>query len=140
MSDRKCARALIEAARRDIEVLHLMLEHEGGSDEVFGFHVQQAAEKLLKAKLAIEGRRFPLTHDLELLAESFDLGELDIRGLLEFTPFAVVHRYEALAGRSLPLERDRATADLEALRTLVSRMFTTGPHAADSPTAKPGQR
>ena len=129
MSDRKCARAWIEAARRDIEVLHLMVEHEGGSDEVFGFHVQQATEKLLKARMALDGKQYPLTHDLESLAESIDPSEvdIDIRGLLQFTPFAVIHRYEALAGRSLPLDRDRATALLEGLSTLVSRTLTTDP-------------
>ncbi|MDE0103643.1 MAG: HEPN domain-containing protein [Bryobacterales bacterium] len=140
MSDRKCARALIEAARRDIEVLHLMLEHEGGSDEVFGVHVQQAAEKLLKARLAIEGVRFSVTHDLESLAESFDPSGVDIRRLLEFTPFAVVHGYEALAGRSLPLERDRATAVLEDLSTLVSRMLAADPDSIAPRVAQRGQR
>ena len=127
MSDRKCAQALIEAARRGIEVLQLMVEHEGGSDEVFGFHVQQATEKLLKARMALDGKQYPLTHDLESLAESFDQSEVDIRGLLQFTPFAVIHRCEALAGRSLPLDRDRATALLEGLSTQVSRTLTTDP-------------
>lgn len=127
MSDRKCARALIEAARRDIEVLHLMVEHEGGSDKVFGFHVQQATEKLLEAGIALQGTQYHLTHDLKALAGSFDQSEVDIRGLLQFTPFAVIHRYEALAGRSLPLDRDCATALLEGLSTLVFKTLTTDP-------------
>ena len=65
MSDLRCASTLVEAADRDVEVVLLMLEHRGGSDQVFGFHVQQAVEKLLKAWLAIRGERHPHTHDLQ---------------------------------------------------------------------------
>ena len=36
------------------------------ADEIFGFHVQQATEKLLKAWLASLGEAYPLSHDLHL--------------------------------------------------------------------------
>ena len=49
MSDLKCAQALVLAAERDLELVQLMLEHGAGAEEVFGFHVQQAVEELLKA-------------------------------------------------------------------------------------------
>ena len=39
------------------------------ADEIFGFHVQQAAEKLLRAWLALLGEVYPLTHDLDLLLD-----------------------------------------------------------------------
>ena len=55
MSDLRCASTLVEAADRDVEVVLLLLEHHGGSDEVFEFHVQHAVEKSLKAWLAIRG-------------------------------------------------------------------------------------
>ena len=44
MSDRSCARMLLEAAGRDLEILRLMARTGEGSDEVFGFHAQPAAE------------------------------------------------------------------------------------------------
>ena len=42
------------------------------SDEVFGFHIQQAAEKSLKAWLALLGEVYPLTHNLELFLDRLD--------------------------------------------------------------------
>ena len=39
------------------------------SDEVLGFHVQQAAEKSLKAWLALLGETYPLTHNLDTLLD-----------------------------------------------------------------------
>ena len=118
MSDLRCASTLVEAADRDVEVVLLMLEHRGGSDEVFGFRVQQAAEKLLKAWLAIRGRRYPHTHDLQgllnLLAEgTTDLDEFG--SLSEYTPFAVVHRYEALGASEPPIERQQAASCIGTL-------------------------
>lgn len=40
MSDLKCARMLVLAAERNLELVQILLERKGGSDEVFGFHVQ----------------------------------------------------------------------------------------------------
>ena len=63
MSDHKCARGLLDAAEEDIRALRVLLGADVG-DSVFGFHVQQAAEKSFKAWLALLDVRFPLTHDL----------------------------------------------------------------------------
>ena len=52
MSDPKCARMLVEAAQRDVLTLRSMTA--GAPEESFGFHVQQAAEKALKAWLAFD--------------------------------------------------------------------------------------
>ena len=49
MSDLKQARVLLRAEERDISALHGMADAVVFADEIFGFHVQQAAEKLLKA-------------------------------------------------------------------------------------------
>ena len=55
MSDVKQARALVEAAGRDIAALQAMHDADVFADEIFGFHIQQASEKLLKARLATLG-------------------------------------------------------------------------------------
>jgi len=63
------------------------------------FHAQQAAEKYLKALIALHGRPIPRTHDLEELERSCqeikplpELGQLD---LSELTGYAVELRYDA---------------------------------------------
>ena len=48
MSDLKEARTLIGAAERDISALRGMHDADVFADEIFGFHVQQAGEKLFK--------------------------------------------------------------------------------------------
>jgi hypothetical protein len=45
MSDREHAKEILEAARRDLRALHGMNDPQVFSDEIFGFHAQQAAEK-----------------------------------------------------------------------------------------------
>ena len=52
MSDVKCARMLLDAAERDVAALRAMCHSEEISDEIFGFHVQQATEKLFKSWIA----------------------------------------------------------------------------------------
>jgi len=52
MSDPKCARALLEAAERDI--LTLISMSDAAPEESYGFHVQQAAEKAFKAPPGVE--------------------------------------------------------------------------------------
>ena len=69
MSDPKQARVLLEAAERDASALRGMGDAAVFADEVFGFHAQQAAEKLFKAWLALLGETYPMTHDLSELLE-----------------------------------------------------------------------
>lgn len=116
MSDPKCAQVLLEAAERDVQTLRSMSKE--APDESFGFHVQQAVEKALKAWLALLGQVYPLRHDLDDL---FDL--LDSRGvstgfyreLAEFTPYAVQFRYEGLGPEHDPIDREAGLARAGAL-------------------------
>lgn len=64
MSDTRQARELAKAAERDISALHGMGNAAVFSDEIFGFHAQQAVEKLFKAWLALLGDSYPRIHDL----------------------------------------------------------------------------
>jgi HEPN domain-containing protein len=52
MKRREQAMLLLRKAAQDEALLDAVLESELVSDEVFGFHCQQAAEKLLKALLS----------------------------------------------------------------------------------------
>ena len=99
MSDEKSARVLLDAAERDVRALAVMGNPDEVSEEVFGFHVQQGGEKLLKAWLALLGGEYPFTHDLEalldLVGERTEITD-EFEGLIGYTPFAVKHRYEGL--------------------------------------------
>ena len=118
MSDPKCAQMLMEAAERDFEALRIMRRVDTIPDEVFGFHVQQAAEKSLKAWLAFLGDSYPLTHSIETL-----LALLDDRGtetepfndLAAYTPYAVEFRYTGVGPNADPIDRPRALALVETL-------------------------
>jgi len=62
------SRGLVVKARNDMKVVEIGLQHDAPLD-VMCFHLQQAAEKFLKALLASKNVRYPLTHDLEVLIE-----------------------------------------------------------------------
>ena len=118
MSDAKCARMLLEAARRDIEALRVMRGSDGLPDEVYGFHVQQAAEKLLKAWIALLGASYPLTHSIETLLKLLadrGVGTGPFRDLAAFTPYAVEFRYAGVGPDAKPIDRAGALERVEAL-------------------------
>lgn len=86
-------------AERDYRPLRGMEDPAVFSEEIFGFHVQQAVEKALKAWLCALGVPFPKTHDLDELGALLEQTGQEIPGflpgLLEFTDFAVAFRHEA---------------------------------------------
>ena len=127
MSDAKCARMLLEAARRDIEALRVMRGSDGLPDEVYGFHVQQAAEKLLKAWIALLGASYPLTHSIETLLKLLaDRGVETgpFRDLTAFTPYAVEFRYAGVGPDAEPIDRAGALERVEALLERVEGHLT----------------
>ncbi|MCY3735895.1 MAG: HEPN domain-containing protein [Gemmatimonadaceae bacterium] len=116
MNDPKCARMLLGAAERDLLTLRNMTA--GAPDESYGFHVQQAAEKSLKAWLALLGETYPLTHNLETLMNLLDGRDADVeahRELTVYTPYAVEFRYGGLDSSAEPIDRKGALALVEAL-------------------------
>lgn len=126
MSDRKQARVLVTAAERDISALHGMADAAVFADEIYGFHVQQAAEKLLKAWLALLGETYPTTHDLARLLSMLracDVGATRFNELVEYTPFAVQFRYGPGDMSASPLDRGTAIELVEALLKEVRRQF-----------------
>ena len=117
MSDPKCARMLLDAAERDVEALRFMYLSDKISDEVIGFHVQQAAEKSFKAWLALLGETYPLTHNLEALLDLLAARAVDLKGFREltvYTPYAVEFRYGG-ADSTEPVDRKDALGLVEAL-------------------------
>ncbi len=118
MSDPKQAKVLIEAAGRDISALIGMLDKSIFADEIFGLHTQQAAEKLLKAWLALLGEVYPLTHNLELLLDILRERGIDTKefaSLVEYTPYAGRIRYGIGEPGDTQLDRVAALERIEAL-------------------------
>lgn len=85
------------SAEEDLNALQRMKhDEEGFSDRIFGYFVQQAVEKGLKAWLAYLGQSYPFTHDLSRLIDR--LSPLDsaagaFEDLAVFSPFAGRMRY-----------------------------------------------
>ena len=122
MSDIECARMLLRAAERDLLALRSM--SAAAPEEAFGFHVQQAAEKALKAWLAAFGETFPLTHNLATLLTLLSaLGAAVARyeTLADYTPYAVEFRYAGVEPEAEAIDRSGAMALVHGLLSDVDR-------------------
>ena len=125
MSDPKCAKVLLDAAKRDILTLQHMAS--GVPEESFGFHIQQAAEKSFKAWLALLGVTYPLTHNLKTLLDLLSgqgARTEPFRALMDFTPFAIEFRYEGVDLDIEPIDRAGVLRLLEALHYQVHSLLT----------------
>lgn len=123
MSDIKQAQAMLRMAHRDLSALKGMQNIEVFADEIFGFHVQQAVEKSLKAWMCALGITYPFTHQISrLLVLLRDFGaEVDAFWWLdEFTIYAHQARYEeGHAAADAPLERENL---IQSVGVLVSQV------------------
>ena len=124
---REQALLFLTKAAEDETLLKKVIDDDEVSDSVIGFHFQQAAEKLLKARLSMLGVRFAKTHDLAALADLLkDSGNplpAGLDGIDSLTPYAASLRYE-LAGEEEPLDRQSAEKMLRELRTWVEAAIT----------------
>ena len=115
MKDLEQVEILLIMAEKDCRALSVMMDPDVVATEIFGFHVQQAVEKGLKAWLTSLGVRFAKRHDLdELNAQLEDAGETvpeEFRLLLSYTDFAVMFCYEAFPSFDVDLDRE-STVDL----------------------------
>jgi len=105
---RELAAALLDKAAQDESLLDAVINMESVADEIFGFHAQQAMEKLLKGLLSFHNIRFGRVHNLRVLMDQLadatfplpsDLQKIDV-----LTPYSVTFRYEALPFNN-PLSR-----------------------------------
>jgi HEPN domain-containing protein len=128
MKDPEQARSLLNVAQRDYRALCGMEDPAVFSNEVFGFHVQQAVEKALKAWLCCLGVPFPRTHDLDELGALLEEAGQDIPDflppLLEFTDFAVAFRYEAFPDMEGDIDRQDCIGRVARLLQHVRQILT----------------
>ncbi len=120
------ARLLLGMADNDLGVLRVAGNPAEVSDESFGFHVQQAAEKGFKAWIALLGKEYPLTHELDMLIDMIrqqDAAVSPYANLAKFSPFAVKYRYGPLPENAPPIDRPAAIREAEALLRQVRRLL-----------------
>ena len=127
MADFEHARALLRMAHKDFNALTGMLDNALFADEIFGFHVQQAVEKALKAWLCAYDIAYPPTHDLARLLTLLERAGANVEPfwpLVQFTIFAVQARYEeGLADLDEPLERLIEIENVRALFEVVEKVI-----------------
>lgn len=120
--DRKAylARQWLEKAQRDLLAAELTLSGDIPLRDVAAFHLQQAAEKALKAYLAWHDRPFRRTHDLLFLVgecEALDASFAQIRDSAALlTPFSTEFRYPG----------DIAEPTLQTIETAISAAHAIG--------------
>ena len=126
MSTEAIARVLAGKAVSNANAARLMKDVPADQigDEVFGYNVQQAVEKWLKAMLAWKRRKYPFTHDIGELLDAIEKAGLtrpaevdaDLAELL--TDYAEKERHESVRTGPL-LDRDALLALLDAVAAWV---------------------
>lgn len=116
LPERDSADLATRLARKAQEDAAAVTEFSGNSriaDSIVGFHAQQAAEKWLKAVMALRGMRQTRIHDIGRLAELLEEDGVELPlsrdRLDELTQYAVPLRYEDLLDAE-PLDRDATAA------------------------------
>lgn len=99
MPANKLVELLLVKAAQDEYVLDKLVADQSAPQVIFGFHAQQAVEKLLKAVLSQHGIEYQRTHRLAELVDLARDHEVHIppvvEELIDLTPYAVEFRYDA---------------------------------------------
>ena len=127
MKWREHAELLAHKATQDEYLLDRMVNDPEAPVEAFGFHAQQAVEKLLKAVLALKHVEYPRTHRLSELLDLIhgtDVGmPMEFEELRELTAFAVEFRYDALPEEpEAPLNKIAIRERIRKLREWVNTL------------------
>jgi len=125
----EATRRLAAKAENDLRAARILLAGDGPVDSVC-FHLQQAAEKRLKAFLTLCGVEYPFTHDLgELLLVCLRHAPVleKYRATVPLlTDFAVALRYDDY----LAPDREDAARDLETIEALKAELYALFPPTA----------
>jgi HEPN domain-containing protein len=133
---------LLRKADQDVYVLEKLLADAAAPIEVFGFHAQQATEKLIKAMLAFHKIAYGRTHRLgELVDLAADNGVAfpeSVELLVDLTPYAVEFRYDvAPEDGADDLDKQKVLDKIRVLRKWVTEHSKTSAAGdAAPPTAK----
>ena len=129
MADLERVRAMLRMAHKDFNALIGMQDNPLFADEIFGFHIQQAVEKALKAWLCIHTDTYPMTHELARLLALLELQGIEVNAywpLVQYTIFAVQARYEeGITELDEPIDRKMEVRNVRALLTQVEHAVAT---------------
>lgn len=144
MSEREPRAEAVVLARKaegDAKAMRLLAPDSEVSDEIIGFHAQQAVEKWLKAVLGSRGIEFEYTHDLRrLIAEVVAAaGEFpfDIAEVIALTEHAVPLRYDEILDTE-PIDRDATVALVNKVGLWAEAQLSEAPNdeSADDESAE----
>jgi len=129
MADLEQARAMLRMAHKDFNALVGMEGNSLFADEIFGFHIQQAAEKALKAWLCLRCGTYPMTHELARLLALLEEHDAEVGAywpLVQYTIFAVQARYEeGIVELDEPIDRTVEIRNVRALLTHVEQAMAS---------------
>lgn len=128
MLDLEHANSLVRMAHKDFNALLGMQGNDLFADEIFGFHVQQAVEKALKAWLCTcSGADYPMTHELARLLGLLENQNAEVEAfwpLVQYTMFAGQARYEeGVAEQDEPIDRAAEIVHVSVLLTHVEKLL-----------------
>lgn len=124
MRQHEQALLLLKKAEEDIALLDEVIASENISNEIFGFHAQQATEKCLKAMLSEFDVHFSRTHNLrllmDLLADSGHSLPSSLADLDHLTPYGTLFRYEDIPAQ-VGLDRKEVFEMIAVLHSFVEK-------------------
>ena len=91
------AERMLRVARRDLKAASAMTDPVMFDEPSWGFHIQHASEKALKAWISSLKHDYPFTHDLAVLRRliiDFGGDPSPFQPLDQFSPFAAQLRYD----------------------------------------------
>jgi HEPN domain-containing protein len=126
---REEAGQLLTAGRRDRTAFRILLRDAESPAEIMLFHAQQAAEKFIKAVLALRGVTYRRTHDLVELNELATQNGIAIpvarELLVRLGPYAVEFRY--LGAKAPEVSLEEAEAAIDALLAWAGKLTEATP-------------
>jgi HEPN domain-containing protein len=123
---RDLAKVLARKAEDDAKAMQLLGPNREISDEIVGFHAQQAVEKWLKAAMAMSGLEEARIHDLGRLLEILGEAGVDLPPVADrlddLSIYAVPLRYADLLDAE-SLDREATVELVDAVGKWASALF-----------------
>ena len=103
---------LLNKAKQDALLFDKLIDDHEISDEILGFHIEQAIEKSLKCILVFHNIPFRKTHDIRELLDLIHDNNIQLPDTFntidEWTPYAVQYRYDDINTDTIKFNRKNA--------------------------------
>lgn len=114
---------LLHKAKQDALLFDKLIDDHEVSDEILGFHIEQAIEKSLKCILIFNTISFRKTHDIRELLDLINDNNIQLpetfNTIDEWTPYAVQYRYDDINTDTITFDRKNARVTMWDLITWV---------------------